>query len=327
MKLPALLLAAALLAGCAAPSTQTPANPPVGGAARVSSGDLAARARDELARAAQSTDAVIRSQAIEATQQDLKTDPPVGVAEVERRRILSALNSTDPQERFAAALAAGQVQLRDAYPALLQSADDPNVRVQVAARYALHRLGDTRRSHDLEDLARDPDASVRGDTALVLGLIPDSSAVKPLAFLLRDSNPAVRLQAAEGLWRHGDDRGLRALIAATINEAADNQMIAVLALAQPRDPRLDSNIALSMGSPYDEVRLVAARALGMVGNSFGYKEAAAHVTASDARQRALAALALGAIGKPEAAPLLSQLLTDPDPAVRVAAASAALQLR
>ena len=326
MKPAALFLAAALLAGCAAPSNPTP-SASVTPAARISSGDLAARARDELARASQSADPVIRSQAIEATQQDLKTDPPMGVAELERRRILSALNSTDPQERFAAALAAGQVQLRDAYPALLRLADDSNVRVQVAARYGLHRLGDTRRSHDLEDLARDPDASVRGDTALVLGLIPDPSAVKPLAFLLRDSNPAVRLQAAEGLWRHGDDRGLNALIAATINEAADNQMIAVLALAQPRDPRLDSNIALSMGSPYDEVRLVAARALGMVGNAFGYKEAAAHVAASDARQRALAALALGAIGRPDAAPLLSQLLTDPDPAVRVAAASAALQLR
>ena len=322
MKRSALLLAL-LLGGCAANGTQ----PPNAAAPVAATGDLATRARDELARAFQSADPVIRSQAIEATQHDLAANPPAAAARQERQRLATALSSADPQERFAAALAAGADRLRDEYPALLRLADDPNVRVQVAARYALHRLGDTRRSHDLEDYARDPDASVRGDTALVLGLIEDPSAVKPLAYLLKDASPAVRLQAAEGLWRHGDERGLNALIAATINEAADNQMIAVLALAQPRDPRLDSNIALSMGSPYDEVRLVAARALGMVGNGFGYNEAAAHVDAADARQRALAALALGAIGRPDAKPLLSKLLADPDPSVRVAAASAALQLR
>ena len=323
----ALSICGLLLSGCVAPigTKPSPGEPPAGRPA-VATPDLAARARDEIGRAFASPDPVVRSQALEATQNDLGTGAPPAVAADERARIVAALSSDVAQERFAAAMAAGAVRLRDAHPKLLAAVNDPSPRVRVAAIYALHRLGDTRRSHDLERYAQDEDWAVRGDTAVALGLLRDPSAVKPLAFLLRDPNPTVRLQAAEALWRHGDERGLNALVAATINEAADDQMIALLGLARTGDPRLASNIALQMASPYDEVRLVAARALAMVGNNFGFQEAESHVGAKDARQRALAALALGAMKVPASRPLLSKLLSDPDASVRIAAANAVVQM-
>jgi HEAT repeat protein len=79
---------------------------------------------------------------------------------------------------------------------------------------------------------------------------------------------------------------------------------------------------------YAEVGLVAARAMGICGSDAGYTIAAQAARGRDARQRVLAAHALGAIGRSDAQGYLADLLKDKESAdVRLSAAQALLQLK
>ena len=76
-----------------------------------------------------------------------------------------------------------------------------------------------------------------------------------------------------------------------------------------------------------EVALVAARAMGMIGSDAGYGVAQNNIKTPDPRKKALAALAFGQIGRSDAQPILAPLLKDHEQSVRVAAATAILQLK
>ncbi|HWP39699.1 MAG TPA: HEAT repeat domain-containing protein, partial [Tepidisphaeraceae bacterium] len=137
----------------------------------------------------------------------------------------------------------------------------------------------------------------------------------------------VRIAAAEAMWRLGDERGLEALVAGTISKFADDQMIALQGIVAPRDHRVRDYVYGKLTDEYDEVALVAARAMGELGFDDGYAVAMKYLKSRDPRQRELAAVALGKIGRSDAQPLLSPLLQDEQPRVRLAAAAALLQLK
>jgi HEAT repeat protein len=162
---------------------------------------------------------------------------------------------------------------------------------------------------------------------MVLGLTGEPSATRILAPMLYDPIPAIRLQAAESLWRLGDERGLEALVSTTLSKYPDDRMIALLALAGPKDPRVMGHVSGYLTSEYDEISLVAARAAGILGSDDGYGVALKSVASPDARQRLLAALAMGSIGRSDAQQPLNLLLHDQDQDVRIAAATALLQLK
>jgi HEAT repeat protein len=237
------------------------------------------------------------------------------------------LSDREPVVRFAAAMASGELRLDGARDGLLRLVDDPDESVRIAARFALHRIGDTTRTHDLEQTARSTEPRTRADTALVLGLLGEPTAKSWLHVLRRDPNAAVRLQANEGLWRLGDEQGLNTLIAGTLSKYPDDQMISLLALAAPRDRRVIEHVRACLTTDYTEVNLVAARAMGMLGSDEGYTIATRALKSTDPRQRLLAALALGAIGRADAQDELAPLLKDADQSVRTAAATALLQLK
>jgi HEAT repeat protein len=198
--------------------------------------------------------------------------------------------------------------------------------VQIAVRFALHKLGITDYSHDLEDTARADEPGVRGNTALALGLLGEKSGMKILRVLSRDPDPTVRQQAYEAMWRLGDHGAVDDLVALTLSKYVDDQMIGLLALAGPREPSVREHVRSGLTSDYIEVALVAARAMGMLGSDEGYRVAEKGSKGGDARQRFLAALAFGAIGRTDSQKFLRPLLKDKDPRVRVAAAAAVLQL-
>src|SRR5206468_998112 len=106
----------------------------------------------------------------------------------------------------------------------------------------------------------------------------------------------------------------------------DDQMVALLAIAAPRNTKTIQHCRSSLTSDYPEVSLVAARACGMLASDEGYGVALIGAKSGDARQRQLAALALGAIGRPDAQPILAPMLNDQNSDVRVAAATAILEL-
>ena len=273
----------------------------------------------ELSQAKGSPNPIIRAHALEGMKDSVGAN--AGDA------ITSGLSDQDPVVRFAAALATGELKLAQGKKQLLALVDDVDASVRVGARFALHRLGDVSRSHDLEVTARDPNPRTRGDTALVLGLIGEPSAANVLIPMLADPNAAVRLQVAEALWRLGREDGLERLVSYSVSGHADEQMIALLALAAPRDRRVLGHITGNLVSDYEEVALVAARAAGMLGSDAGYGIALRGHKSKDPRQRMLAALAFGAMGRTDAQDELAQLLRDPDHDVRLAAATSLLMMR
>ena len=318
-----LLLLATLLTGCAGranrldrPPPPPPSYPPAQNVPLDPA--LQGAAKQEIMVALDARDPLIRAHAIEAVKD--------GIGASGADAIIRHLSDDSAVVRFAAALAAGELRLRQAHDALLVMSDDADPSVAVGAKFALHRIGDTRQSHDLELTSRDPSPRTRGDTAMVLGLLGEPTAVNVLFPMLSDSSPPVRLQAAEALWRLGNEQGLNHLVAASVSGYADDRMIALLALAGPKDRRVLGHLQGALTSEYDEVSLVAARGCGMLGSDAGYGVALKCVGSSDPRQRLLAAMAFGGIGRSDSQPQLATLLKDAAQDVRLAAAIAILQL-
>lgn len=281
--------------------------------------ELKAQARSEITSAAHAKDPLIRAHAMESIR-------AVG-AKKSVDEVLWGLNDQEGVVRYAAALTAGEMRLAEAHATLLKMLEDPDKTVRVGVRFALHRLGDKRYSHDLEKFARDPDFSVRADTAMVLGMLGEPSAVGLLKDMQFDRDASVRVQVSEALWRLGDTGAREELVAATFSHYVDDQAIAFIALAEPRDSQVLPHIHPGLISPYNQIALIAARAAGMLGSDAGYPLAVAGAENSDPAQRTLAAFAFGAIGRTDAQPILSKLLQDSNPDVRLAAATAILELR
>jgi len=301
---------------------------------------LRAAAEHEIEQAADSSDPVVRAHALEVMRTVANTPGAQSTAagatggSAWRAHILRGLSDTEPLVRFAASMAAGELKLPEAHDPLLKLVDDPDPNVQVAARFALHRLGDFTFTHGLEKSALDPRPGVRANTAMVLGLLGEKSALKILKVMQRDGSVPVRIQVAEAIWRLGSEEGLQSLVEYSLSKYPDDQMVAVLGLAGPRDRRVIEHIRSQLSTSYPEVALVAARAMGMLGpandqkfGDEGYGVATAGAKSADPRQKMLAALAFGAIGRPDSQSTLVTLLKDPDGDVRLAAAQAILQLR
>jgi HEAT repeat protein len=327
----AALLSIVILGGChlhKAPQTPgEPKSPPAFPRETATPVDpaLLSAARVEIASALSSKDEVLRAHALETLKDIHLTDT--------NHRVVMALTDSSYLVRKAAAFAAGELKITEAQSHLLPLLSAPNTlnpddatsaaQVRLAAIFALFRLGDSTNAHDLEQTAMDPRPQVRGDTAFVLGMLGEPSALPILQEMLRhDADGNVRLQAAEAMWKLGDEKGEEALIAATVSAYASDQAVALLALAQPHDQRVLGNIEGFLATDYPEVSLVAARAAGMLGSQDGYGVALVGADSKDPRQRSLAALAFGAIGRRDAQPILSKLLHDSDPDVRLAAADA-----
>ena len=281
---------------------------------------LQTAARTELNAALASKDPLIHTHGIEAAQNTIGAKEP--------SIYLNALDDTAPMVRFAGAMSVGRLQISQAKPQLLQMVNDTDSRVRVAVRFALHRLGDTTLSKELETTAHDLDWQTRCETARVLGLLGEPTAVRVLKPMLRDREDSVRLQAADSLWRLGNQDGLRTLVSASASGYPDDQMIALMGLAGPKDQRVLGHLRAALTADYPQVCLVAARAMGECGSDAGYPIAVEAVSSKDPGQRFRAAIAFGAIGRSDSQGYLAELLKDKEsPAVRVAAAQALLQLK
>lgn len=284
---------------------------------------LQQRAADQLAVAFASVDPISRAQSLEASSRTKDTNAI--------DKVLRGLDDSEGLVRFAAALCAGDLKLVGAREALERRAEDEFPSVRVAVRYALHRIGDTSRTRQLEGLSQHNDPRVRANVALVIGLLGEPTGVRIVRPMLRDLDASVRLAAAEALWSLRDEQGLRNLVAGTISRFPDEQIVCTLALAKPRDPDVKEFIVgkLAIDSDngqYLERQLAAARALGMLNDDAGFGVAIAATTSNEPRQREMAAWALGAIGRPDAQTPLAKLLDDPQAEVKLAAATALREL-
>lgn len=170
---------------------------------------------------------------------------------------------------------------------------DPDRDVRATALNALVVL----RVEDAADLARagleDQDGFVRATAAKLLGDLDSGADTGRLAAMLRaDSDPIVRLRAAEALARIGGETAV-------------------------------SGLAQGLSDPIDDVRLAATRGLRELDPGFAKPELGRLLLEDPHYEiRVQAARALGMTGDPELRPLLEAALEDPNEFVRAAAANA-----
>jgi HEAT repeat protein len=174
-----------------------------------------------LLQAAESSDALLRANAIEALQA-----APDRVAPVVQR----GLGDENRGVRFAAAMTVGKLRLTDLADLLEPLTHDRSQSVQAAAIYGLRRCG---RQADLNPLGRmleSEDPEVKGNAAFVLGELGDPSAIPVLRAAMGKGvgqaapirRRVVELQLAEALVKlgaHAEIDAIRAAIFAPAEEA------------------------------------------------------------------------------------------------------------
>ena len=258
--------------------------------------------------------------------------------------IRTALHDAEPAVRFAACVACGRLRDKTVESRLRELTRDADRNVQVAALFALHGLGITDETSRIPGylLTGDENVAVRRNTAMLLGLMGEDSAVKVLARAMRDDDEGVRQQALEGMARLGNREARQELVFMTNSGVGSEEVVALQALAATRDPVYESTFKRKLATAdHPETKLAAACGLGHLGSADGLDVAmhamrttpSRHSDPNDPpaakllRSRQLAAAALGAIGRVEAVPTLLTFLEESvDPRVRVSAARAILQI-
>jgi len=315
-----------LLAGCAAPAGTVESG-------HVVRGTPLDRAIVLLQIEARSKQADIRANCIESLQ-PLADERALDV-------IGQGLHDGEWGVRFVSAMAAGHGAVLSLKPVLQQMAvTDANPNVQVAAIYALGRLGDNTHMSRLAETLADPDPGVRANTALVLGMLGNKSAIPLLKAHIREAELHPRFEITAALARLGDPAGMTALVAFSVSKYAEDRIFAMATWPDINSPDgadvllsglQDPMPGLQNPTPETElmsarIRLTAARSLGKLGNPIGRKGTAALTENPRAEIRSLAVLTLGDILGPNEDGVLLGHMDDPDQHVRVAAAAAIVSL-
>ncbi|MBN1553135.1 MAG: HEAT repeat domain-containing protein [Phycisphaerae bacterium] len=300
-------------------------------------------ARTVLLQSVHSGDPLIRTHAVEAIGRTMGAG--------EGRSLLQGLSDPAVSVRYAAAMAVGDVSYRPARARLLEIVKNSqsDQRVVAAAIYALHRMGDDTYTEQLATLLHSEFDEGRASAAMVMGNMGEPSAIDVLKSVLSDEKtPAVRLALVEALARLGDTPSAQMLESYAKQYFLDLRLAVIPAIGELRVQgahRILKNLLVNSKNP-PRVRVAAAGALGTLGryekegyqlaqsalenpdallqNFYGPKHAITDVERSSLQQ--LGALALGKMDNDQALAVLHPFLQEHDPAVRVAAAMATLQL-
>lgn len=255
----------------------------------------------------------------------------------------SALMDDHPAVRFAACVAVGVRRDGVARSAVRARLNDPDANVQVAALFALHRLGQKQRTGRIATfLLNDEGPTVRRNSALVLGLMEEPGAIQVLARAMKDVDAGVRQHALEAMARLGNAEASQELAFMANTGVGSEEVFALNALATTGNPVYQDTFRYKLATaPHIETRLAAARGLGLFGSTDGFeialgalrrkgpllKDARDPPAGQILRRRQLAAAALGAMGQADALPALAEMLEESgDPRVQVSAARAILEI-
>ncbi len=245
---------------------------------------------------------------------------------------------------FAGLMALGTLRNAEYIEQIRNRAEDPDPHIKIAAIFALHRLGDQRRTGEVGDyLLNHSDARVRANAALAIGRLGEPKSVTLLRRALQQEQKiAPKIQILEALAIYGDEYGIERLIAYAYDPRPDLVALALMCLADAESPGAEKLFRLRLTSDYPETKLAAARGLGKLGSDEGLDLAIAYLYFKSpdksrpddpseqqvSRARGLAALALEAIGSPLAlGPLRDAFEADGQSEyVRLAVARAAIRI-
>ena len=247
---------------------------------------------------------------------------------------------------FAAMMALGTLREKEFLDRIRTRSEHPDPNVRIAALYALHRMGDQKRTGELGNyLLNHRDAHVRANAALAIGRLGEPSSTRLLnRALKRERKDLPRLQILEALAIMGDRYATEQLIFLGRSAYPDQATLAIGFLANAKSPDADELFRdrLSPSKTFPEIGLAAARGLGVLGDEGGLDLALCYLAfearglaaggeppeQQTARVRGLAALALEAIGNPEALKALHTAFRLPGQSayVRLAVARAAIRI-
>ena len=283
------------------------------------------KAIEQVLVSARSEDPFLRANAIEAAQSIPQRALPL---------VQLALDDPNPVVRFAALMTVGQLKLHATIPMARRLLEDDSQSVRAAAIFALYRCDEPVDASPLAAMLASQDASVRGNAAMVLGMMGDASAAPMLLELARVPmrrvslvrQAIVRIQVAEAVLKlTDDDKALSALRSGAYSQFDEVRILAVSMLGKLGDRAMLPAIAEMLKDRPIELQLAAAEALARLGRSTGL-EVVLEATQSDlATVRSQAALTLGLFDDERIVAALDRLLADPAEPVRLAAAAAILR--
>jgi serine/threonine-protein kinase len=305
------------------PAPQVQSTPPP---AEVDTAALHSKALQKITAGLQDGDPLVRQQAIEMLESG---------REPRHRTLLEPLLSDpDLQVRAAAAAGLGALGSRGSLAALRAAhGKDPHVDVWIDEA-ALH-LGDENARGSLRTLLETGDDATRLKAALVLTDNGDATAREFIENLARsraaankESADLVTLNLLSHLARRGD-RAARAELLRRMAEGSETQQAAVAELAARLGEEQGKSKLSQLGSnKTSRARLLALRILASLDDLSGFDLFIAIF--SDPKQppgdRLMAARGLGAAGDKGALPTLAPGLDEANPAVRLAAAGAVLEI-
>ncbi len=281
------------------------------------------RAIQQVVEAARSDSAALRANAMEAIQWRPDRALPL---------IQLGMEDRNPAVRFVALVTAGRLRtpvVRHGAEAML---NDPNDSVKAAAIFALHQIGVPVDPTPMAMMLTQPDPTVRGNVAMLLGRMGEKSAIDMLTELSATPMPRasqvrtaiVRLQVAEAVVNLGDESTLDAIRAAAYSEFDEVRILAVMMMGRLKDRRMEPALRQFLTVTPFELALASAGALAQMGSEQGLAVAMSGSASQIPTQRAQAAFVLRYFGSADAARTLVKLLDDPDPTVRLSAAAAIL---
>lgn len=298
----------------------------------------APRAMDELAKALSSINQKVRLDAIAELE---KRGPEAAVA---IPQLADALKDRDGrvQVAIAALLARLGPPARVAYPALERVAQEPDDKVQRAVQEALQKIGRPTPADVLlfVDALKAANASFRADAVAALldihkqakGSAPElKKAVPALADALRDSDPRVRVRAAQALWAidrrdesavpvlvvamselGDDDNRVQAMrIVAEIGPKASPAVPALHDVLKKGDTRLRAEAAMALAEMGPEAKAAFATLIGAARDT--------NPAVSDPSKKTLAKLARTCPWTKTDLPPVLEAFSEKDPEIQAAA--------
>jgi cyclophilin family peptidyl-prolyl cis-trans isomerase/HEAT repeat protein len=237
------------------------------------------------------------------------------------------LADADPSVRARAALAAGRLQDSTSLAALMPLAADPDVEVRREAVFALGQIGHRKAGEALAARLGDDDLETVDLTLEALGKLGDRRWTARITEFLGYTSPLLRGEAAVALWRLADSTALEALIERHNDPDPEVRWRVVYALEKmPVSDRLALVVARSLDDESARVRAFAARALGRLRARTAAAYVAQALQDEDVDVAVNAARALGTIGDTLVLPWLEAALSHPHPHVRLTVAQALEQL-
>jgi cyclophilin family peptidyl-prolyl cis-trans isomerase/HEAT repeat protein len=191
----------------------------------------------------------------------------IAIAEDQRRyadgELKRFLADTAPAVRARAALAVGRLQDSTTVADLLPLLDDPSPEVRREAAFALGQIGHRSARLPLEGKLTDGDAETVDLAIEALGKLGDKTSTGLVAAFLRSTSPRLRGEAAVALWRLADSTALPALLAAHADPDPDVCWRVIYALEKIVVPaRVVLVAALHLNDPSWMTRACAARTMG-----------------------------------------------------------------